>query len=259
MHRKLFFSFILTGWVASVEAETEIWLKSSLEYLTTLVQVPEKADYKDTYLLLPVIMRHYHREFSVNDSILNTVFTLEHKMFCLNQDCFNGFKPDKIFFKNISRRWKNEPDNIDVRMDIATHYASLKNPPVLDELFAYKNMNLYELTHAGIFLHIIEQQIGEREEVLYWKKNILDEIHEVINSRSWMFMPQYRNVNLDILLECFLVVALLDTLSENHLNEMLSHQLSDGSYALSQNSCQGSTHSSLIAIWVLLAHTQGKI
>lgn len=229
-------------------------LNQSLEYLNQIINNKNEIDYKDTYVLLPVIMRNYDTTFNINDSVLNAELNLQHKMFCIQNNCFNNFKPDKKYFKSILKKWRTDPENIDVRMHISTHYSSFRNPPSLDDLLFYMDVDLYELTHAGFFLHFIEKDIGENPSTILWKNVILKRVHELIDNRDWMKEPMYFKVNLDLLFELFLVLSVLDELPPQYIQEVISYQSDDGGFKLGLSSRKSSTHATLIAIWILLSN-----
>lgn len=233
--------------------EAENALQKALAYL--LSESDNALDYKDAYVLLPVILRHYGRAFPFSDNTLETKLSLEKKRFCWLGDCFNDRVPGRKYLKALEQRWRSAPEHIDTRMEIATHYNALDNAPALEALLCYKDSNLYELTHAGIFLFLIREQSGPGAPgIAYWQSVLLGELNAAIAERSWMQRHPYKAVNQDVLLELFLARALLAGLQESELQELLQYQRYDGSYSVRKDGAKGSTHATLIAVWTILAY-----
>lgn len=248
--------FVLMVSCLSLQSQPNVQIQNFKEYFKQQLLYPDKIDYKDSYLLLPVILRHYGYDFAYSDTKLQSILGLHTKVFCIKDDCFSNFQPNPKYLNSLFKKWKSDTNHIDIKLRIASQYGKMKRKPSIDQLMSNRHENIYELTHAAVIWYLIKVQLGETEEIKLWRKILIEEVVDKINNRSWMFQKLYNHVNLDILLELFLALSLLDHLPSNLYEELLTYQLNDDAYSLNQQSCLGSTHATLIALWIFLNRNQ---
>lgn len=248
----IYFAFLFVYVNSIVKAEAT--LDRVIKFFLKSLDDDQIIDYDEAYLLLPVILRNYNYRFPINDNELNKHFGFEGKVFCLNNDCFDTFLPNKKWIKNTHCSWKADTQNIDLRMKIASLYSHFKLDPPVSELMKYIDDDIYELTHAGFILFLIRQSINDLHAFKDWELLIFEKVHFFLNNREWQFEKKYFNTNLDVLLELFLVLELFNSLPERYFNELKSYELNNGGFSKQLHSCESSIHSSLIAAWILASH-----
>lgn len=223
-----------------------------MDYFENSIQKRQSKsiDYKETFSILPVLCKYYGISFKHEEQMLDTLFQISDKRFCLNHFCFMDRIPN---VKVIKKNWKKNTDNIDSRTEYAMfcRQLNIKNKD-LEILMKYRNVDLYSLTHVAIQLYLIEMnECFSAEENEKYKSLVLSELLEKHRVKSWEGQKAYDNFSLDIELEIILSILLLsEDLFNLDWNSILNKQLPDGGFPLENGGIKSSLHSSLVAFWL---------
>lgn len=238
--------------------------------MDSVLQMTDKPDYLETYLIYPVISRHYRKSKNRDTAFVRKYEDLGKTVWCYKGTCFNNNKSFYLSKKQVADKIMNN----DLRDGyLRETLCMLCDKYVLDTneiakllgyndtLSDYLNVNAanYALLHKALQLaNLKKQKCINNDFFNRYKITLTDTIFRSFISTypvSGLQVADAPDNAYDLFAEGILMISILDdkvSISDELYEKLIVSQLSDGGWGGQAGATSSNGHSTIVSLWALM-------